>query len=94
MYITTYNLVIVMFSLLGSMDIFVKTLTGTVITLRVQAFDTIEKVKTKIQELKQIAPDQQQLMFAGRKLKDGLTLSDYNIQKKSTLYLVLQHTGY
>ena len=84
-----------MFSLLGTMDIFVKTLTGTVIPLRVQAFETIEKVKTKIQELEQIAPDQQQLMFAGRKLKDVLTLSDYCIQKKSTLHLlVLQHTGY
>ena len=83
-----------MFSVLGSMDIFVKKLTGTVITLRVQAFDTIEKVKIKIQELEQIAPDQQQLMFNGRKLEDGRTLPYYNIQKDSTLHLVLQHKGY
>ena len=94
MYITTYNLVIVMFSLLGSMDVFVKTPTGTELTLCVQAFDTIEKVKTKIQEQEQIAPDQQQLMFDRKELEDGRTLSDYCIQKESTLYLMLPLTGY
>ena len=71
-------------------QLFVKTLTGKTITIAVDLSGTVERVKKIVQLREGIPPDNQTLYYAGMSLQDHRTLSDYKVQKESTLHLGMQ----
>ena len=74
----------------GGMQVFFKTLTGNTIPLEVDPSDTVWLVKLKLKDKKEIPAHMMRLIYAGKQLEDDRTLSEYNIQRESTIHLVLR----
>ncbi|KAM3279965.1 hypothetical protein ACQJBY_047006 [Aegilops geniculata] len=75
------------------MQIFVKTPTGKTVTLEVESTDTVGDVKAKIQREEGMSQEQQRLIFGGKPLEDERSLAEYNVNKDSTLHLLLHLPG-
>jgi len=72
------------------MQLFIKTLTGKTFTIETESTDSVDSVKTKIEDVEGIPIDQIRLVYVGRQLEDGRTLSNYQIKNESTIHLVLK----
>jgi hypothetical protein len=88
--ITSIGLLLIFSTSLFSMQIFVRTLSGKNITLDVEPTETVQNLKSKIQDKEAISPDCQKLIFAGKLLEDNRTIDDYNIQEEATVHLILK----
>jgi hypothetical protein len=77
----------------GDHCIFVKCLDGSILRLMVNVSDLVESIKQKVHEATDIEPERQNLIYAGKRLEDGRTVTDYDIQLESTLLLLLRSTG-
>ena len=75
------------------MQIFYRNLPGKSIIINVKPSDTIKSVKDKIKKNEGIPIKHQRLIFAGKLLKNGKTLAEYNIRKIATLFLKLSIQG-
>jgi len=77
----------------SEVQIFVKHINGRTMALMVSPMDTVEHLMSKVQERTEIPPEEQRILYGGKQLTPGRTLSDYNISKESTLHLVLRLRG-
>lgn len=78
---------------LFGMQIFVKTMNGKSIAFEVEAEDTVASLKEKIAEKEGVPTDQQRLVYNGKQLIDESTLQSYQIEKESTVHLVMRLKG-
>jgi hypothetical protein len=72
------------------MQIFLRAVSGNTLTLEVEPSTLVEQLKRQIQDKEGIPLQQQRVVYAGKQLENNRAVSDYNIEKESTLYLLLR----